>query len=626
MAFQADFGNFSFAILINRHYLTPMFQSRFQTFDEKADPSRGAERVGQLRAALEPPRLDGFVVPRADAHQNEYVAPSEERLAWLTGFTGSAGLAIVLADKAALFVDGRYVVQARAQVDTNVFTIVPIAETSPADWLAKEAKKGFRIGYDAWLHGPAQIAKFNAALEAKEGGMVPVVDNPIDVLWTDRPAPPRAPVTLHPHRFAGERADKKLKRIAEGLRNDFLLVSDPHALAWAFNLRGGDVAHTPIALGFALIPRDGKPELFIEPAKLDETVAKSLKELAELAAPAKLPARLAALGAKRYSMLFDEATAASALVHAFSDAGGQAERGVDPIALMKAKKNAAELAGARAAHLRDGAALTRFLCWFDAAAAEGDLTEVEAAQALETFRRKGGRLRDISFPTISAFGPHSALPHYSVTEKSNAVIGRGVYLVDSGGQYADGTTDVTRTIAVGRPDKIARHVNTLVLKGHIAIARAVFPHGTSGAQIDAFARRHLWEAGLDFDHGTGHGVGSYLSVHEGPQRLSKMGITPLEPGMILSNEPGYYREGAFGIRIENLLVVEEREIAGGERKMLGFETLTLAPIDQQLIEEKLLAPEERAWLNAYHAHVRKSLSPLLDAHERAWLVEATKRI
>ncbi|WP_294539521.1 aminopeptidase P family protein [uncultured Rhodoblastus sp.] len=603
-----------------------MFESHFQTFDETADPSLAAARVKKLRAALKRVHLDGFLVPRADAHQNEYVAPCEERLAWLAGFTGSAGFVIVLRDKAALFVDGRYRAQAREQVDAKIFELVGIGDVSPADWLAKQARKGARIGYDPWLHTPAQIERFKAAAEKAGAELIPASENPIDDLWTDRPAAPQAHVTLHPRQYAGEAATKKLEKIAAAMSADFLLVSDPHALAWAFNLRGGDVAHTPIALGFALIPRRGKPQLFLDPAKLSARIAKSLGGLADLATPAALPARLAALAAKKHSLAFDSATAPEALISVFAEAGGAPKGGADPIGSMKARKNPVELAGARAAHLRDGVAMARFLSWFDRTAPGGKLTEIAAAQALETFRREGGHLRDISFPTISAFGPHAALPHYRVTENSNVRIGKGVYLVDSGAQYFDGTTDVTRTLAVGRPGKEARHANTLVLKGHIAIARAVFPKGASGAQLDSFARRPLWEAGLDFDHGVGHGVGSYLSVHEGPQRISKLGGATLEPGMILSNEPGYYREGAFGIRIENLVAVEARKIAGGERDMLGFETLTMVPIDTRLIEPKLLTVEEKAWLNGYHAQARKVLTPHLDAAERIWLRQATRPI
>jgi Xaa-Pro aminopeptidase len=603
-----------------------MFDSHFQTFDDAADPSLGAPRLAMLRARLKAMKLDGFLVPRADAHQNEYVAPCEERLAWLAGFTGSAGFVIVLADKAALFVDGRYTIQAREQVDASAFTVVPLADVSPADWLAKNAKQGARIGYDPWLHTNGQVARFETAAKKAGAALEAVDENPFDALWSDRPAQPQGRIVLHPPKYAGEAAAKKLQRIAAALTTDALLVSDPHALAWAFNLRGSDVAHTPIALGYALIPREGKPRLFLEAEKLTARTSAPLEKLAQLAPPAALPEALAELGAQKLSVLFDAGTAPSRLSRIFSEAGGQAEIASDPIALMKARKNAAELEGARAAHLRDGVAMARFLCWFDKAAARGRLTEIAAAQALETFRRESGELRDISFPTISAAGPHAALPHYRVTEKSNARIGKGVYLVDSGAQYLDGTTDVTRTLAVGAVGKAAQRANTLVLKGHIAIARAVFPKGTSGAQIDGFARRPLWEAGLDFDHGVGHGVGSYLSVHEGPQRISKLGGVPLEPGMILSNEPGYYREGAFGIRIENLVAVEARDIPGAERAMLGFETLTLVPIDLRLIEPKLLAPDEKAWLNAYHSRVRAALSPHLDKAERAWLKKATGRI
>lgn len=603
-----------------------MFDSHFQTFVEEADPSLGAPRLKMLRARLKAMKLDGFLVPRADAHQNEYVAPCEERLAWLAGFTGSAGFVIVLADKAALFVDGRYTIQAREQVDSKAFTVVPLAEISPSDWLAKNAKKGARIGFDPWLHTHGQIQRFETAANKAGAVLVPVEENPIDGLWSDRPAQPSGRVVLHPPKYAGESAAKKLSRVAASLTADALLVSDSHALAWAFNLRGADVAHTPIALGYALIPRKGKPRLFLEPEKLMQRTASALAKLAHLAPPSALPDLLKELGAKKQTVLFDAGAAPRRLTALFEEAGGKAEIGTDPIALMKARKNAAELAGARAAHLRDGVAMARFLCWFDKTAPRGRLTEIAAAQALETFRRENGALRDISFPTISASNAHAALPHYRVTEKSNTRISKGVYLVDSGAQYLDGTTDITRTLAVGQASKAARRANTLVLKGHIAIARAVFPKGTSGAQIDGFARRPLWEAGFDFDHGVGHGVGSYLSVHEGPQRISKLGGVALEPGMILSNEPGYYREGAFGIRIENLVAVEQRAIKGAERDMLGFETLTLVPIDLRLIEPKLLTADERAWLNAYHARVRAALAPHLDAAERAWLTKATKRI
>lgn len=601
-----------------------MFESHFQDFTETADPSFGAPRLEALRAELRARGLDGFLIPRADAHQNEYVAPCEERLAWLTGFTGSAGFVVVLQGAAALFVDGRYTLQAREQVDAAAFELVPLAEQSPADWLAAKTAAGAKIGYDPWLHTNRQLTRFEAAAKKASASLVGVDANPIDVLWRDRPAPPRGKIFLHATSYAGEPAAEKLQKIAKNLTADALLISDPHALAWSFNLRGADVAHTPIALGFALIFRDEKPKLFVNPQKLDADVAQTLGEIAELRDDQTLDATLEDLGAQTKRVQFDGATAPARLTAIFAQAGGEIELSSDPIALLKARKNAVELAGAREAHLRDGAAMVRFLAWFDRAAARGKLTEIDAAQAAETFRRETGFLRDISFPTISAAGAHAALPHYRVTEKSNARIGKGVYLIDSGAQYLDGTTDVTRTVAVGRPSKSLMRANSLVLKGHIAIARAVFPKGTSGAQLDAFARRPLWEAGLDFDHGVGHGVGAYLSVHEGPQRISKLGATPLEPGMILSNEPGYYREGAFGIRIENLIAVEPRAIKGAERDMLGFETLTMIPIDRRLIDVALLTKGEKTWLDAYHARLRKALGPRLDRVSRHWLKAATQ--
>jgi Xaa-Pro aminopeptidase len=586
-----------------------------------------AERLKALRLELSRLQLDGFLVPRADEHQNEYVAPAFERLAWLTGFTGSAGFAVVLPKEAAIFVDGRYVIQVRGEIDRKLFSPLDSGETTPARWLAEHAKSGAKIGYDPWVHTPAQIERFKKALEGKDVSLVAVEKNPIDACWGDRPAPPLGAVSLYPPRLAGASVKSKLERIGKALGDaDALLISDPHSLAWAFNIRGADVAHTPIALGFALAPKKGRPRLYVDEAKLSQKTRAALSKYLDIAAPAKLPDDLAKAGRSGQTIMFDAATVPARLVESFRAAGGAPRVGEDPIALMKAIKNETELAGARAAHVRDGAALTRFLAWFAEEAPKGALTEISAAQALETFRREDGKLRDISFPTISAFGEHAAIPHYRVTEKSNLKIGRGVYLVDSGAQYLDGTTDVTRTVVVGRASKQLRDHFTRVLKGHIAIARSVFPKGVSGAQLDAFARRALWEAGLDFDHGTGHGVGAYLSVHEGPQRISKIGTTPLRPGMILSNEPGYYRAGEYGIRLENLVIVEKREIAGAEREMFGFETITLAPFDLNCIEQRLMTAEEIDWLDAYHARVRKVLSPLVDAKTRAWLQAATGRV
>ena len=604
-----------------------MFESRFQSFEDEATRATGGDRIAALRAELGRRGLDGFIIPRSDEHQNEYVPPCAERLAWLTGFTGSAGLAIVLDSHAAIFVDGRYTLQVRTQIDTSSLAPIDSATTTPDEWLSTHIGSGSRIGYDPWLLTPGQLARFDRVVNAAGAAMVPVSENPVDAIWQDRPALPNGAVALHPARFSGADAATKLARIAGALgKADALLLSDPHAIAWAFNIRGSDVAHTPIALAFALLPAKGKPSLYIDPRKLTDTVRQTLTELATLAPPGALVGDLEKLGAGAQTIRFDSATVPVSLVQALEAAGGKADTGTDPIALMKARKNRAELRGMRAAHLRDGAAMATFLAWFAAQAPLGHLTEIAAVEALESFRRATRKLKDISFPTISGMGPNGAIVHYRVTHSTNRKISRGIFLIDSGAQYEDGTTDITRTLAVGKPTAEMRDRFTRVLKGHIAIATSVFPKGISGSQLDSFARRALWNAGLDFDHGTGHGVGAYLSVHEGPQRISKLGSVALEEGMILSNEPGYYKAGAYGIRIENLVVVEPRIIKGAERDMLGFDTLTLAPIDLALIEPKLMSREDIAWLNAYHARVRKALSPLVDAPTRKWLVGATKAL
>ncbi|MGA9488261.1 MAG: M24B family metallopeptidase, partial [Methylocella sp.] len=523
-------------------------------------------RVAALRAELARLGLDGFLVPRADQHQNEYVSPSEERLAWLSGFTGSAGLAIVLKTRATIFVDGRYSLAVKDQVDLSVFKPEALTETMPAAWLEANLSSGARLGYDPWLHTPRQVERLAKAAQAAGAELVPIEPNPIDTIWIDRPAPPLGKITLHARKFAGQDAKKKLARVAAALAaKDALLISDPHAVAWVFNIRGHDVAHTPLPLAYALILKDSKPRLYADARKLDKDVRDKLAGFADIEGPDRLVPDLEALGEAGKKVQFDSATVPAKLTQIFKDAGGVCEFGGDPIVLMKARKNAAELAGARAAQLRDGAAMVRFLHWFSVHVPGGKLTEIEAAQALETFRRDTHRLKDVSFPSIAAAGANAAIPHYHVTVKTNAKIRKGIFLIDSGGQYEDGTTDITRTLAVGKPTALMRDRFTRVLKGHIAIARAIFPKGTSGAQIDALARAPLWRAGLDFDHGTGHGVGSYLSVHEGPQRISKLGTAGLEPGMILSNEPGFYHAGHWGIRIENLVVVEKKDIAGAER-------------------------------------------------------------
>ncbi|KQP32328.1 aminopeptidase P family protein [Methylobacterium sp. Leaf100] len=600
-----------------------MTRVRFQTFD---DPSHraGAARIAALRTILAAEGLDGFVVPRADEHQSEYVPPGAERLAWLTGFTGSAGTAVILTDTAALVVDGRYTLQAPAQVDTAVITPVQLAETNVEAWIGAHLTRGQVLGYDPWLHTPDGVARLARVAEKVGATLRAVAANPVDAVWADRPGAPAGPVVPHPLALAGEAIPEKLVRIRAALAKAAcaaLVISDPHNLAWAFNLRGADVAHTPLALGYAILPLEGRPTLFLASPDIAPALRAALAPVADLRPRSAFETALDGL-AKGRTIRLDAATAAIALKVRIEAAGGVAETGPDPITALKAVKNEAEIAGTRAAHLRDGVAVVRFLAWLDGAKG---LTEIAAVEALEDFRSEGGLLRDVSFPTISGSGPNGAIVHYRVSRETDRRVRPGeLFLIDSGAQYADGTTDITRTVAVGPPTDLMRDRFTRVLKGHIAIARAVFPKGTTGAQIDGFARAALWDAGLDFDHGTGHGVGAFLSVHEGPQRIAKTGTVPLEAGMILSNEPGYYRAGAYGIRLENLVLVEPRAIPGGERPMLGFETLTLAPFDRRLVAVDLLGPAEHAWIDAYHARVRDALGPHLDAPTRAWLDAATR--
>ncbi len=604
-----------------------MFEARFQSFDDSSERAHSAGRVAALRAELKRRGLDGCLVPRGDRQQNEYLPASEERLAWLTGFTGSAGFAVVLAERAVLFVDGRYTVQAEAQTDKAVFAIEHLVDNPPDQWLEQNAKSGAKIGYDPWLHTTEGADKLKKACAAAGAELVAVDDNPIDILWRERPAPPKGAVSLRDIKLAGESAPDKLKRIQAELvklRADALVVSNPQNVAWAFNIRGADVAHTPLVLAFAFVPREGRPALYVDGGKLDNSVRHALEEFTDVRQPDALARDLAALKGK--SVRLDQASAADAITRLLNEHGGKPARGPDPIALMKAVKNHAEIAGARAAHKRDGAALTRFLAWLEHEAPSGKLTEIDAVKALESFRRDTGKLKDISFPTIAGSGPNGAIVHYRVTRGTNRTIGTNeLFLVDSGAQYEDGTTDITRTVAVGTPSDEMRDRFTRVLKGHIAIATAVFPENTSGAQLDSLARTALWQAGLDFDHGTGHGVGSYLSVHEGPARISKLGHVALRRGMILSNEPGYYKTAAYGIRTENLvLVIAEPEPEGAEKPLNAFETLTLAPIDRRLIVTRMLTAKERRWIDSYHGRVAETIGPLVDAETRAWLEAATR--
>jgi len=506
-----------------------MFAARFQSFEDKAERSASGPRLAALRTELARRGLTGFIVPRSDRHQNEYVPASEERLAWLTGFTGSAGAAIVLMQRAVLFVDGRYTLQAREQVDTSLFSIEHLVETPPDKWIETNLTPADRLAYDPWLHTVESAERLGKACATAGATLVAVEPDLIDQLWTDRPAPPLGAVKLHELGFAGETAEAKLARIRAELaklRADALVVSDPHAVAWAFNVRGADVGHTPLPLAFAIVPKEGRPALYVDGRKLSNEVRHGLEALADVREGAEFVRALGALGQGKKTVRLDQATAADALARLITSHGGKVARGVDPIALMKAVKNEVEIAGARAAHIRDGAAVTRFLAWFDRAAARGTLSEIDAVAALESFRRDTGLLKDVSFPTIAGAGPDGAIVHYRVTTKSNRVIAPGeLFLIDSGGQYEDGTTDITRTVIVGEPTAEMRDRFTRVLKGHIAIARAVFPEGTTGAQLDSLARQYLWAAGLDFDHGTGHGVGSYLSVQRG-RRASPSSAPP----------------------------------------------------------------------------------------------------
>lgn len=602
------------------------FKAVFQSFDDLADGAAGPARLEALRAELARNGCDGYVVPRADAHQNEYVPECEERLAFLTGFTGSAGTCVVLPQAAALFVDGRYTLQAPAQVDGAAFTVVPLSQMRPEQWIEANLPRGARLTYDPWrttLDARDRLAK---AVGAAGGILAALEADPFDAIWPDRPAPPRAPVRLLDLSVAGEDTAAKLRRVQEKLAEaklDGALISDPHGAAWLFNMRGGDVAHTPLPLAWCIVPREGEPDLFLEPLKLSHTVRAALAGHARLHGTGELDRVLSAF-AKGRRVRVDQSTAPVRLAGLIEAAGGSVDKGTDPIALLKAAKNPAEIAGMRAAHVRDGVALCRFLAWFDREAPAGHLTEIEAVEALETFRRRSGNLTDISFPTIAGAGENGAIVHYRVTRRTNRAIRPGeLFLLDSGAQYPDGTTDITRTLAVGTPTAQMRRHYTLVLKGHLALARAVFPEGVTGAQLDPLARQFLWAAGLDFDHGTGHGVGAGLSVHEGPARISQLGHLALAAGMILSNEPGFYRTGAYGIRIENLILVAPRAVEEALKPCLGFETLTLVPYDRRLIDLDLLDATERAQVDAYHREVAATLGPELEADARDWLQAAT---
>jgi Xaa-Pro aminopeptidase len=583
-------------------------------------------RLITLRAAIASHGLDGFLVPRADEHLSEYVPASAERLAFITGFTGSAGLAVILKDRAAVWSDGRYTLQLEQQTDGALWERLHIIDTKPEDWLQQHAA-GLRIGYDPWLISAEGLARFSATQ------MVPVRTNPLDEIWRNRPAPPMAPALPHEEIFTGESSAAKRARLGSALREagqDAAILSDPTSLAWLFNIRGADVEFTPIALGYALLFADGTATLFMAGTKLPPETRAHLGHEVTLAESDALRAALAALAGK--TVRYDPATMPVWFKTTLEQAGANIAEAADPVALPRATKNEAEQAGARAAHLRDGVAMARFLAWFAIAAPTGGETEISTAGRLLAERARGERFKSESFPAISGASAHGAIIHYRVTPESNRAINPNeVYLIDSGAQYLDGTTDITRTLWTGpdaAPQSVKDHA-TRVLAGHIALARAVFPEGVAGAHLDAFARQALWQAGLDYDHGTGHGVGSYLSVHEGPAGISRAARpVALQPGMLLSNEPGFYLEGAYGIRLENLVLVQPADFGVQKRKFLHFETLTLAPFDRALINLALLTTEERGWLNGYHARVRAALSPYLAQMPDvlAWLLQATAEI
>ena len=613
-----------------RAALAALKQATAASRDDGLDASPApATRLTALRAELAARDLDGFVVPRADPQHSEFLPRAAERLQWLTGFSGSAGVAVVLAAKAAIFIDGRYTLAVEDQVDTEAYERRHVTDDPPHKWIAANLGEG-RLGYDPWLHTPDGLKRLADACAKAGGQLVACHSNPIDAVWPGQPPSPVAPVVPHPAQYAGQSAAAKRQGVADTLRDagaGACVLSAPDSIAWLLNLRGGDVPFSPFALGFAIVHDDARVELFMDRRKLSAGMADHLGDQVTLRAPDDLGPALDALARANRPVQADPAGTSAWVFDRVSDAGGEVRRAADPCDLPKARKNPVELDGTRAAHRRDGGALTAFLRFIDETAADGGLDEISAAAFVDGWRARNDNFRGLSFPTIAGAGPNGAIVHYNASEASNRPLGTGeLLLVDSGGQYLDGTTDVTRTMAIGTPSDDQRRHYTAVLKGHISLATVLFPAGTTGSQLDVLARHALWQLGLDYDHGTGHGVGSFLGVHEGPQRISKLpNSVALEPGMVVSNEPGYYRAGAYGIRIENLVcVIEAPPVAGGERHMLAFETLTRAPLDRNLIDRTMLTTAETAWLDDYHAEVLASLTPLLDADTAAWLATATR--
>lgn len=596
------------------------------------------DRLAALRGELTRLGLQGLIVPLTDEYHGEYIPPRAQRLTWLTGFSGSAGLCIVLADQAAVWSDGRYTLQLRQQVDAGLFELLHLTDQPPTDWLKARLRPGDRLGYDAWLHTEDSVKRFSDAAGAAGAELVAVSSNPVDAVWQDQPPPPLAPILPHADGYAGRSAADKLAELSALLKReqvDAVLLTLPESIAWLLNLRGGDVKHTPLPLSLALVDQAGTVDLFVDPRKLPPETHRHLGAGVRLHPRGAFDAALDALGRAKRVVRVDPATAGAYPLARLRDAGATLRRADDPCLLPKACKNAVELAGIRAAHRRDGAAMCRFLAWLSETAPAGGLDELEAEARLQAFRRLDNSLNDLSFSSISGAGPNGAVVHYRASAATNRKLEPGqLYLIDSGGQYPDGTTDITRTVyvagtgALARPATELRENFTRVLKGHIALAMAMFPDGTSGQQLDALARYHLWQAGLDYDHGTGHGVGAYLSVHEGPHRIAKLGSpVPLRPGMIVSNEPGYYKAGAYGIRIENLVAVRVALEKGENGKAwYSFETLTRAPIDRSLVDTQLLSAAELAWLNGYHATVLAEIGPMLDPPARAWLQAACANI
>lgn len=597
----------------------------FQTFDVSGGPEFGQKHLPKLREQLILDGLDGFLIPHEDEYNNEYLPACNERLLWASGFSGSAGFAVVLSDHAALFADGRYTLQAAQQVDNTLFSLEKFSSKAITTYLATHVKAGMRIGYDPKLHTPKALNPLKIAIEQAGGILCASTPNPLDRAWTDRPAPPMTKLSVQAIGFAGEPHDSKRARIGaviDDKESDFALITAPASIAWLLNIRGSDVRCSPLPLCTLLLSKDGSANLFIAPEKLTDGVRQHLGQSVRIYEEASLPNILNTL--EKGKVLVDPSQTTIAYFETLNNAGYQIIEADDPIALPKACKNNVEIAGAKAAHIRDGAAVTRFLHWLDTTAQSGEIDEIECVKVLEGFRHQTGALKDISFDSISGAGANGAIVHYRVSTDSTAILSRGsLFLIDSGGQYLDGTTDITRTVPIGQPSKEMRTCFTLVLKGHIALSSVRFPAGTTGSALDALARAPLWEHGLDYDHGTGHGVGAYLGVHEGPHRISKLpNSIALQPGMILSNEPGYYKTDAFGIRIENLQFVTPPTQTDGQRHMLGFETLTLAPIHKGLIVKSMLTRDERHWLNAYHDKVIDKISPLIPENARLWLKTA----